>query len=205
MSGALLEIRKKIGGVKNTRTITKAMQMVAASKMRQFQKRAISTRGYVQDLLAILAKNLTTQESTIYTEKRNHGATLFVLYTSDKGLCGPLNNKIINALFRSKKWLETPLDQRKLLTIGKKSYDYAKTNKIPVLKHTGQIPEKLTHLDAIKVVETILEIWEKEKIKEVIFVAPHYKNSFTFYPIIKTFLPFSQKTIESTLGPLQAT
>ncbi|MEK7145992.1 MAG: F0F1 ATP synthase subunit gamma [Patescibacteria group bacterium] len=62
MSGSLLEIRKKIAGVKNTRKITKAMQLVAASKMRQFQKRALSVRHYVWDLFAILEDNLETKD-----------------------------------------------------------------------------------------------------------------------------------------------
>ncbi|KKT72884.1 MAG: ATP synthase gamma chain [Candidatus Peregrinibacteria bacterium GW2011_GWA2_44_7] len=161
MAGSILEIRKKIEGVKNTRL------------------------------------------KSIYTEKREKGGILFVLYTSDKGLCGPLNNKLINGLFRSELWQTTPEDERKLITIGKKSYDYVRNNKIPVTKHYTQIPEKLTTVDSIKIVEGIIELWKEEKIKQVIFVAPHYKNSFTFYPVLKTFLPFTEETIASTLGPIE--
>ncbi len=271
MSGSLLEVRKKIAGVQNTSKITKAMQLVAASKMRQFQKRAINTRRYSWDLLEILEKTLKLEDSkvknkSIFTEERTHGKTLFVLFTSDKGLCGPLNNKLINALVRSKKWLSTPPEKRLLITIGKKSYTYAINNKIPVAKDFIGLPEKFTNLDLIKIIDVIFEYWqfgengkpdesesvslygtvddddyiddddveEKDEetieeqideeveeieeeteeeteeidedeaaaagqIKEVIFVAPHYKNSFTFYPILKTFLPLTQNTISSNL------
>jgi len=178
------------------------MQLVAASKMRQFQKRAVNARDYVTDLLHVLDTNIKSQDLSVYTEKRTEGATLFVLYTSDKGLCGPLNTKLINSLFKSNRWNDLPEDKRKLITIGKKSFEYAKNNDIKLKKHYVQVPEKLTAMDSLKVVDGILKTWKTEKIKEVIFIAPHYKNSFTFYPVMKQFLPFTEETITSTLGPI---
>ena len=68
MAGGLLEIRKKIGGVKNTRKITKAMQLVAASKMRQFQKRGVSARKYVYDLLNILENNMDSKIKSSFSQ-----------------------------------------------------------------------------------------------------------------------------------------
>lgn len=201
MSGQILEIKKKIHGIKNTRKITKAMQLVAASKMRQFQKRAVHARGFVWDLLKVLYSNLSEESQSLYTEKRESGKTLFVLYTSDKGLCGGLNTKLINGLFRSKKWTDLKEEERALITIGKKAQNFANNNKIPVTKHFTGIPEKLSNLDAIKVVDAIFELWQKEgELKEVIFIAPHYKNSFTFYPVVKTFLPFSQEAVKGILA-----
>lgn len=206
MSGQILEIKKKISGIKNTRKITKAMQLVAASKMRQFQKRAVLARSFVWDLLKILDNNLQEDTKSIYTEEREEGRTLFVLYTSDKGLCGSLNTKLINSLFRSEKWNNLKPEERALITIGKKSQNFAVSNKIPVTKHFGGIPEKFSNLDAIKVIDSILELWNQSeedegamKIKEVIFISPHYKNSFTFYPVMKTFLPFSKQSTKDIL------
>lgn len=200
MSGSLLEVKKKINGIQNTRKITKAMQLVAASKMRQFQKRALSARYFVFDLLKVLENNLDPNHESAYTEERTGEKTLFVLYTSDKGLCGALNNKLINALFRSEKWLNTTEENRMLITIGKKSNNYAKTHHIPVYKHFTGIPEKLQNIDVVDVVDEIVSIWgQDEEIKEVIFITPHYKNSFTFYPVMKTFLPFSKEAIHSQL------
>lgn len=202
MSGSLLEIKKQIGGVKNTRKITKAMKLVAASKMQKFQKRALSSRHYVWNLLQVLDRNSGAQTQSIYTEERAEGATLFVLYTSDKGLCGSLNNKLIQALFRSEQWLGLPESERMLVTLGKKSHDFAKNTGIPVDKHYTGIPEELPALEAVKVVDGILDLWREGKVKRVVFVAPHYKNSFTFYPVLKTFLPFTEDTVESIFGPL---
>lgn len=203
MSGNLLEIKKKIGGVQNTRKITKAMQLVAASKMQRFQSRAVSARSFVWDLLSVLDRNLGAESSSSYSEERSEGKTLFVLYTSDKGLCGPLNTKLINTLYRSEKWLETPVEERLLVTIGKKAKDNAFNNKIDVTEHFTGVPEKLDTLDAIQIIDRILSYWNSGEAKEVIFIAPHYKNSFTFYPVMKSFLPFTEHTVESVLGHLE--
>jgi len=198
MSGSLLEIRKKISSFRNTRKITKAMQLVAASKMRLFQKRAVSTRHYVWDLMDLLQENLSA--STIYSEHREKGKTLFVLYTSDKGLCGPLNTKLINGLFRSERWTSLPDDQRVLVALGRKGHDFAKNNGIRVDKYITGVPEKLNNVQALKVIDTLLDFWKEGDVKEILFIAPHYKNSFTFYPLLKTFLPFNKAMVESNIG-----
>lgn len=196
---SLLEIKKKINGVKNTRKITKAMQLVAASKMQYFQKKALSSRSYISELLEILNTNLSHNAKSMYTEKRAEGATLFVLYTSDKGLCGPLNSKILNALFKSSTWNDLPEEKKLLVTIGKKSSDFARHNKINVAKNFIGIPEKMSVYESINMVDEILKFWHEEKCKEIIFVSPHYKNSFTFYPVQKTFLPLSDEMLKQHL------
>ncbi|MFA4815479.1 MAG: ATP synthase F1 subunit gamma [Candidatus Gracilibacteria bacterium] len=198
MSGSLLEIRKRIGSVKNTRKITKAMQLVAASKMRQFQKRAVTARRYVWDLIDILEENILVQSH--YTEQREKGRVLFVLYTSDKGLCGPLNNKLINGLFRSEHWNGLAEDERMLVTLGKKGTDFARNNKIHVDQHFIGVPEKMNNVEALKLMDKLLGFWRSGEAKEIILVAPHYKNSFTFYPVLKTFLPFTRAMVESNIG-----
>lgn len=197
---SLLEIKKKIVGVKNTRKITKAMQLVAASKMRQFQKKALTSRSYVHDLLKVLDRNSSGPIDSLYAKQRTEGKTLFVIYTSDKGLCGALNTKLLKALFQSNEWRDLPKDQRLLITIGKKSHEFAKNNKVNVDKHFVGVPEKLSNLDAISIVDQILDFWREEACKEIIFIAPHYKNSFTFYPVRKTFLPFSKEMLATHLG-----
>lgn len=197
---SLLEIRKQITSVKNTRKITKAMQLVAASKRRKFQNRALASRAYVEELLAILANNLGSDMNSLYTQQRNEGSKLFVIYTSDKGLCGALNNKLLKALFRSKAWKETPKNERLLITIGRKSHEFAKNNGIEVAKHFTGVSEQLSSLEAVEVIDGILEFWRENKCKEVVFVAPHYQNSFTFYPVRKQFLPFSKEMLASHVG-----
>ncbi len=196
MSGQLNEIKKKIGATKNTRKITNAMQLVAASKMRVFQKKAVHSREYAWDLLEVLRNNIDEQVYSSLMQQRDSGKTLFVLYTSDKGLCGALNTRILKTLFTSKKWNDTPEVDRLLMTVGKKSYDYATFRNIPVAKSFNSLNEAMTSLDALDVVAEIIKYWDHHKVKEVVMVAPHYKNSLIYYPAIKTYLPFSQGMVD---------
>jgi F-type H+-transporting ATPase subunit gamma len=201
---SLLEIKKKIVGVKNTRKITKAMQLVAASKMQYFQKRALSMRNYIQDLLDLLEVNMSHNATSIYTQKTTEGTkTLFVLYTSDKGLCGPLNTKLTNALVRSEEWNNLEPENRLLITIGKKSFDFAKNNHIPVLENITGFTEKLTTFGSLQIINSILEAWKSEDVQKVVFVSPHFKNSFTYYPVKKQFLPFSYEMMSTHLEVTQ--
>jgi len=197
---SLLETRKKIKSVKQTRKITKAMQLVSASKMKVFQKKAVSSREYAWDLLSVLKHHLTEQQRSLFMEDREEGKTLFVLYSSDKGLCGALNTKLQKALFQSKVWKETPADERMFITIGKKAFDFASYNEIPMEQSFKGINENLGTLDALEFIQPILDRWIKGEVKKIYMVAPHYKSTLVFYPILKTFLPFSEEMITEHLN-----
>lgn len=82
---SLLETRKKIKSVKQTRKITKAMQLVSASKMKVFQRKAVAARRYAWDLLGVLKSYLTDDMKSRFLEQREEGKTLFVLYSSEIG------------------------------------------------------------------------------------------------------------------------
>jgi F-type H+-transporting ATPase subunit gamma len=196
---SLLEIKKQIQGVKNTKKITKAMQLVAASKMKNFQRKAVGAREFVMNLLEALDSTVNAGVETIYSKAPSSGKILFVLYTSDKGLCGALNNKQIKALVNSAEWKTAGESGRLLVTIGKKATEFARNNNIPVEKDFVGLPEGMTNIDALGVVDQILEMWKGGEIREIKFVAPFYVNSFTFYPQIKTFLPFSKEMVETNL------
>ncbi|MDP2691022.1 MAG: ATP synthase F1 subunit gamma [bacterium] len=197
---SLLEIRKKIKSVKQTRKITKAMQLVSASKMKVFQKKAVSCRSYAWDLLSVLKRHIPNQKRSLFLEQRESGKTLFVQYSSDKGLCGALNTKLSKALFTSRKWTETPADQRLLITIGKKAMDFARYNEIPLKHHFNGLNEQMTTLDALDFIKPIVDLWISGDVKEILMIAPHYQSTLVFYPLVKTFLPFSDEMISRHLN-----
>jgi len=200
MSGTLNEVKKQIGAIKKTRKITKAMQLVAASKMKVFQKKAVKIRDYAFDLIYLLSQNFADLENNDFLQPRNEGATVFVLYSSDKGLCGSLNQQLFKTLFNSSRWNDLKEDERKLITIGKKSADYAKYNKINVALEIKKMDENIDIYNSLEYINDIVEFWNKNNVKEICVVAPHYKNSFTFYPIIKPLLPISDKTLKIHIG-----
>ncbi len=191
----LVEIKKKIGAVQNTRKITKAMELVAASRMKQFQRKAVGTRGYAWSLLDALQQNIASIQETIYGEHREKGPVLFVLLTSDKGLCGSLNQQLIRTLWRSERWKSLASEDRRLITIGRKSFEAAVHAGIEPIERFEGLIEQMTSLHALKVIDVILGYWERGEVREIVFVAPHYVNPFTFYPTVKTYLPFTSEMV----------
>jgi F-type H+-transporting ATPase subunit gamma len=200
MSGSLLDIKKQIKGIKNTRKITKAMQLVAASKMKNFQKKALSVRGFTFDLLYVLNKNKRSFDYNRFLDQRDSGKTIFVLYSSDKGLCGALNQRLFKTLLGSNIWKNTPKSERELIVIGKKAAAFAKFHKLNVVDEIKDIKEDMTNFDAVGYVGEILKHWDTKDVKKIYMVAPHYRNSFTFYPIMKQFLPLSDDMLNAHVG-----
>ncbi len=195
---SLIEIKNQIKSTKNTRKITKAMQLVAASKMRRFQKTAEHTKDFSKELLKTLELTKRTVADTDYgiSKGKKH---LFILMTSDKGLCGAMNAKLIRTLTSNEHWNAFTDDQKTLITIGRKSTESAKAQGFELHESFINIPEDLTPLDALMIVDDILELWETGEYEKVHLISPWYVNAFTFHAQIKTFLPMTDEMISDHL------
>ena len=180
--------------------ITKAMQLVAASKMKNFQVRALSSRHFTQELLSLYQGTLGSGIQSRFTETRTKGKVLFVLYTSDKGLCGGLNTQLTKALLLNTEWSSSAPDMRALVTIGKKARDFALNQDIPLTEAFVGIREQFDIHDLLPLISSLVSFWDSGEYREIKIIAPHYKNSFTFYPVVKQLFPFSSEMIKSFLG-----
>ncbi|MEK7473859.1 MAG: ATP synthase F1 subunit gamma [Patescibacteria group bacterium] len=195
----LIDIKKKIQSVQGTRKITQAMELVAASRMKSFQRKALASRGYARSLVGGLRQARAEWGELSFAETREAGKTLFVIVTSDKGLCGSLNQQLIRALLRDEKWNALTSDRKLLFTIGRKSYDALHARGVPIEKRYDGLKEDLKSLDALVVVNEIAERWERGEVREVRFVAPEYVNAFTSRALVKTYLPFGDEMVAGHL------
>jgi F-type H+-transporting ATPase subunit gamma len=195
----LIETRKKIQSVQNTRKITKAMELVAANKMKRFQSLAVASRRYAWSLLDGLRLMGSSFSDLPFAGRRAEGKRLFVVVTSDKGLCGALNQQVLRVLFRSKEWTSTPEGERLLVTVGRKSEEAARARGIPAAAAFQGLPEELGPLDALAVVDRILSFWTGGECRDVLLASPHYVNAFTSKATLKTFLPFSEEMVREHL------
>lgn len=211
---SLIEVKSKIAATKNTRKITKAMQLVATSRMKQLQKTAISVRHFAGELIQLWNNELHSIEVPRWQEVRTPVIAsptkqspepsmkkVFILYSSDKGLCGGMNQQLIKTLINSSIWLNTPEADRIVVVFGRKGTDYLRFRKIAVDQSFVNIPDNLTPADAYGYIDEILKYWSDKSVSAVYMVAPHYKNSFTFYPIVKQFLPITKEALHQHLGP----
>ena len=121
----LKEIKTRIGAVKSTQKITKAMKMVAAARLRKAQDRITSTRPYANKMKEILSYLIYVAEEAIHPlmEDREIQNYLVVVISSDRGLCGAFNTNLLKFAAERIKMLG---DDVKLITIGKKSNDFFK-------------------------------------------------------------------------------
>ena len=195
----LVEIKKKIGSVQNTRKITSAMELVAASRMKLFQRKALATRSYAAELLGVLEKDTSRMDELVYGERREQGGVLFVLLTSDKGLCGSLNQQLLRSLWTGERWNAVPASERSLIAIGKKGYEAAQYAGVTPIARFEGLSERLSVIDILPIVSLILGYWERKEVREIVLIAPHYVNPFTFHVTQKTYLPLSAEMVEQHL------
>lgn len=203
MGSKIIKLKKKIKATSKTKKITHALELIAASKMKNFQLKAIQSQKFEQDLINIAKNNYDLDFVNIYSELREEGKSLFILYTSDKGFCGPLNSKLINTLIKSQQWNEIDIENKLLVTIGKKGSDFARSNKISVVKSFNDLDEGVSIPVLASLIDEILVLWDQNLIKNVFMVSPQFKNTFVYYPKIEKFLPldFSEEdeNISNTL------
>ena len=120
------EIRGKIKSVENTKKITKAMEMVAASKMRKAQDRMRSARPYAEKI-GNMAANLSQANPEFvhpFMKPQAGGATGFIVVTTDKGLCGGLNTNVLRALTIKLREIDAAGGKSELVAIGNKGYSF---------------------------------------------------------------------------------
>lgn len=188
------EIKERIVATISTRKITQSLELVAASKMKGFVKKALASRNYATSLLKLLKHLETEFKEFKFGEIREEGKTVFVLTTSDKGLCGSLNQRLIKYLFSSEKWLSLKKEDRILITIGKKGKEAALRSGAEVFKAYEALGENMTPLDMLAIIEEILELWEDKTAKEIVLVSPSYTNAFIQKPEMHSYLPFQADT-----------
>jgi len=192
------EIRVKIKSVQNTRKITKAMEMVAASKMRKAQDRMRHTRPYgdkVRNIVAHLAlANPEYKHPFVIRrpELRNVG---LIMVSTDKGLCGGLNTNIQRAvLARVKQW---DADGIKLqaTAIGNKGFGFLQRLNANLVSHVVQLGDK-PHLDKlIGPLKLQLDAYAAGKIDGVYLAYSRFVNTMKQEPVIEQLLPLSAEKL----------
>lgn len=194
---SLIEIKSKIQSTSDTKKTTRALELVAASRMKYFQKKALAARSYAHTLVDNLGALEKDFDHLPFAQKRDGNKKLFVLITSDKGLCGSLNSQLIKKLFTSEDWKKStnPL----LITIGKKAAEAARHHNITPHKSFQSIGEDITPHSSFSIIDSIIDVWGMDDISEVVLISPHYVSPFESHVTFKTFLPFSTEMAQSHL------
>ncbi len=174
----LRDIKKRIIAVENTQKITKAMKMVAASKLRKVQTRMLDLRPYadkMHDVLISLAKG-ADRESHPLLAYRPRKTVEIVVVTSDRGLCGAFNTNILKAAQQTIGQLKSDNFEVSISTVGKKARDYFKRRNVPTRNSWTGISGNIRYPDATEIANNIKENYINETVDEVTVVYNAFKS-----------------------------
>jgi F-type H+-transporting ATPase subunit gamma len=197
------EIRGKIKSVENTKKITKAMEMVAASKMRKAQERMRSARPY-SDKIRNIASNLATANPE-YTHpflvRGDKARTVgIIVVTTDKGLCGGLNTNALRLVTGKLKELDASDIKAEAVAIGNKGFGFLNRIGAKVVSHATQLGDT-PHLDKlIGPVKLLLDAYQEGRLDAVYLVYTKFINTMKQEPMLEQLLPLAAEKMQGDKG-----
>lgn len=191
------EIRNKIKSVVNTRKITKAMEMVAASKMRKAQERMRASRPYGEKIRRVAAhlSHALTDYKHPFLEKREQKAVGIILVTSDKGLCGGLNANVLRLVVTNMKALEQQTIKFQATCIGNKGFGFMQrvgANIVSRVIALGDTPHLERLIGAVKVQ---IDAYMKGEIDALFIGYTRFINTMKQEPVYEKILPLSDDSV----------
>ncbi len=199
------EIRNKIKSVQNTKKITKAMEMVAASKMRKAQERMRAARPYA-DKIRRLAANLSQANITDYKHpflEKAEGAKRVgvIVVTTDKGLCGGLNTNVLRQVTNSmREWEGAGAQEIRVCCIGNKGLGFMQRLGAKVASQVTQLGDT-PHLDKlIGPVKVVLDAFQAGELDVVYLAYTRFINTMKQEPVVEQLLPLTGERLGAPEG-----
>ena len=190
------EIRSKIKSVQNTRKITKAMEMVAASKMRKAQERMQAARPYSEKIRR-LAANLSHALMTDYrhpflTKQTSVKRVGLIVITTDKGLCGGLNTNVLRQSLNSmRQWEAQGISDISVTCIGNKGFGFMHRLGAKVMSHVTHIGDTPHMEKLIGPIKVMLDAYQTGELDEVHIAYTRFINTMSQQAIVEPLLPLS--------------
>ena len=200
MAGAK-EIRGKISSIQNTQKITRAMEMVAASKMRKAQERMAESRPYAERMINVighLAHANPEYRHPYMVESETLRTAGYIVITTDRGLCGGLNVNLFRQLNREFKERLDAGVTLETCAIGRKGIQFLKRTGANVVAETSNLGDRPLLEDMIGPVRAMLQSYDEGRIQELHLVHNRFVNTMTQQPTIRRLLPLEGADAEST-------
>ncbi|HEV8545990.1 MAG TPA: ATP synthase F1 subunit gamma [Candidatus Limnocylindrales bacterium] len=182
------EIRRRIAAVKNIKQITRAMQFVAASKLKRAQDATLSARPYsekIDELLADLAAVIGPEDHPLLA-RREEGKRLIVLITSDRGLAGPFNTNTIRYAAQE---ITTHKGDLSVVTVGRKGRDAMRRARVPMEAHFEGFGDRPTFADVLPLARLITDDFLAGMYGRVDIVFSQFVSTLTQRPSLDKLLP----------------
>ncbi|CAG1014167.1 F-type H+-transporting ATPase subunit gamma [Burkholderiaceae bacterium] len=195
------EIRGKIKSFENTKKITKAMELVSASKMRKAQDRMRQARPYADKIRNITA-NLSTANPEYRSQYMRVGETAkaegFIVVTTDKGLCGGLNTNILRMVTTMMREVQGSGKQVQAVAIGNKGLGFLNRVGAPVVSHATQLGDSPQLEKLIGPVKVMLDAFVEGKLDKVYLCYTKFINTMKQETLVEQLLPLSSDRLTQT-------
>ncbi len=185
------EIRVKIASIKSTQKITKAMEMVAASKMRRAQERMRASQPYADKIRSVIGhlRIANPHHRHPYLVERDVKSVGLIIISSDRGLCGSLNvNTFKHVLAAVREWQANGAEVH-LCLVGSKAMQFFRRLKLPITASLTHLGDKPRIADLIGAVKVMLDLYEEGKIDQLHVASSRFVNTMTQKPILLQLLP----------------
>ena len=194
---SLKAIRKRIASVRNTQQITKAMKMVAASKLRRSQERVMNARPYAEEMQRVLASVASRVDASVHPllarrERTPSSKTLVLVITADKGLCGSFNTNVIKA---AGAFIVESAGPCELGLIGRKGRDFFARRGFRVALERIGIFQKLSFGDAQSIAQVAIEQFLSGAVDRVVLVFNEFKSVISQRVVVHELLPIPRDEV----------
>jgi F-type H+-transporting ATPase subunit gamma len=197
---SLIDLRRRIRAVKSTQQITKAMKMIAASRLRRAQERVVSSRPFAQRMLAVLNNLVARVEADSHpllkTPAPGAGKPLLIVITADRGLCGSFNSNVIKAAGHF--IVEEGRDREVALgLIGRKGREFFKRRGFDIRYEQTGIFQRLTFEHAADIAKTAMDEFIAGQASSVYLVYNEFKSVMTQRIVVERLLPIPKLEAEA--------
>ena len=185
------EIRTKIRSVKNMQKITKAMEMVAAAKIRKAQKQMEASRPYAERIRRVIGHlgAANPEYKHPWLVEREAKRVGYIVISTDRGLCGGLNNNLFRRVMADMMEWQKKGVEATLVTFGKKASAFFKNVNVEIMGHVSGLGEKPQIEDLIGAIRIMIESYRDNAVQRVYIVANEFINTMTQKPVIVQLLP----------------
>jgi F-type H+-transporting ATPase subunit gamma len=195
---SLIDLRRRIRAVKNTQQITKAMKMVAASKLRRAQERIMSARPYAQQIQRVLASVAARVDPSVHPlliarERRPEGRALVIVVTGDKGLCGSFNTNVIKG---AASYITSSTAPCLLGLVGRKGRDFFGRRGFSVLFEQIGIFQRLRYADAQGIARLAIDAFVGEEVDRVVLVYNEFRSVMSQRVVVDQLLPIVRAEVD---------
>jgi F-type H+-transporting ATPase subunit gamma len=203
---SLIDLRRRVRAVKNTQQITKAMKMVAASKLRRAQERITAARPYARQMQRVLGSVASRVGSTAHPlltvrEPGPDSKTLVIVVSADKGLCGSFNTNIIKA---ASGFVLASTQACALGLVGRKGRDFFGRRGFTIAFDEAGIFQKLKYEDAQRIAQTAMDVFIKGEVDRVMLIYNEFRSVISQRVVVDQLLPVARADVDAAAAASKA-